>query len=103
MWDEDQEICRVIWEGHPQQGRTRSSRAKVDSAWRAVPKAERIDYDAVVASMAAWRQSRDWLKDDGEFVPAAHRWIKDRKWTVTPARKGEDSLGKTLRSTDVSL
>lgn len=104
-WDEDKEICRIIWEGHPPTARGRSSKDKVWQEWQKVPKNDRLDYDGILASLVLWRASIDWVKNDGNFVPGCHRWIKDRKWTVAPvpAAKKEDSLGKTLSSDEVGL
>jgi len=104
-WDEDKEVCRIIWEGHPATARSRSSQAKVRQEWQNVPKKERLGYDDILASLVLWRASIDWVKEDGRFVPGCHRWIKERKWTVVPvpAPKKEDSLGRTLRSDEVSI
>ena len=105
--EDDREICRIIWEGHPQMARTRSSKDKVAKAWHQVPKGERPDFDAVLDSLVLWRASVDWVKDGGKFVAGCHLWIKDRKWTVEPVRASsaakEDSLGRTLRSDEVGI
>lgn len=89
--DDDEKIVSAIWNGHPQRGRTRSSQAKVAAAWKAIPKRERPSLEAITSSLARWRACEDWRKQGGQYVPGAHLWVKDRKWTVTPA---EDDAGK---------
>lgn len=81
---DDAEVVSAIWDGHPQQGRTRSSRAKVTNAWKAVPKAERPTLENISRSLALWRASEDWRKEGGQFVPGAHRWVNDRRWEDDP-------------------
>lgn len=104
-WDEDKEVCRIIWEGHPQMARTRSSKAKVWKAWQQVPKQERLDYDGILESLTLWRTSMDWVKDDGTFVAGCHLWIKDRKWTVipVPAKKTgpHESIGGDVSANEI--
>jgi uncharacterized protein YdaU (DUF1376 family) len=66
-----------------------------DSFWSAYPrkvaKAEaqksfiKINPDAevlgqMIASLAKSRQSTDWLKDNGQFVPFPSTWLNQRRW-----------------------
>lgn len=87
---EDPEIAEAIWTGHPQQGRTRSSRTKVAKAWKAVPRDDRPTLATINISLARWRASKDWTKEGGQYVPGAHRWVVDKKWEEDPlpARAG---------------
>ena len=69
--------------------------AGFDSFWSAYPrkvaKAEaqkaftKIKPDAdmlaqMLASIAKSRQSTDWLKDNGQFIPFPSTWLNQRRW-----------------------
>jgi hypothetical protein len=67
-----------VWESWPRLGRARSSRAKANAALRTAAKAHGLG--AVRAGVAAFLASPDARKNDGEFVPALHRWLRDERF-----------------------
>jgi hypothetical protein len=34
----------------------------------------------MLASIAKSRQSTDWLKDNGQFIPFPSTWLNQRRW-----------------------
>jgi hypothetical protein len=49
---------------------------------RALWKREGLDAhaDEIMASLAAWKESAEWAKQDGEFIPGPKPWLNKRKW-----------------------
>jgi len=107
-WDEDKECCHVIWDGHPQKARGRSSKVQVEKAWKAIPAKERPSHDSLIDALVKWRASEEWKREDGRFASGVHLWVKHRKWQVEPTagpRHGEEDsfLGRQKRSNEVSI
>lgn len=73
-----------LWQAYPERGRRRSSRKKMLDAWRRIPAKERVPVSDLLTSLEAWKATEDWRKQDGEFVPALDRWLRDRKWADPP-------------------
>jgi uncharacterized protein YdaU (DUF1376 family) len=64
-----------FWEAWPSHHR-KADRAKCLKYWRA----ENLHQCAapVVASVEAWKQSAQWTKDGGEYIPAPLPWLRKR-------------------------
>lgn len=89
-------FIQEIWEMTPATGRNRSSRKKLDSAWKAArPKPEE---SVVLDALKAWCQSESWTTKEGQFVPGIHSWVSDRKWENPPAPKTATSNPKRFDS-----
>lgn len=74
----------LLWAAAPAIARTRSSRVACRTAWNRLPRAERPRVAVAVEALKAWARCEEWKKDDGQFVPALHRWIKEQKWLDVP-------------------
>lgn len=84
----------AIWNAYPAKGRERSTRKKVDAAWRKI-KAPLAD---VLIAIEIWAKSDQWRKEDGQYVPALHRWLGDRGYEDMPATYiNPDKRQPTLR------
>lgn len=70
--------CEAVWNAWPTVGRRRSSRKKADAALRRAAKAHSLE--TIRSGMAAYLRSYDATKDDGAFVPALDRWLRDEKY-----------------------
>lgn len=73
-----------LWAAAPAPARTRSSRHKVRKAWDRIPAAQRPPPLTVIAALAGWKRCWEWKRDDGQFVPALDRWLRDRRWAEVP-------------------
>lgn len=69
-----------FWEAYPQTGKKRSSRAKVQKAWASA----KPPPDAL-ATLEIWKADPEWIKESGQYVPAPHRWLRERRWQDYPA------------------
>lgn len=78
------ELIESIWNIVPKMARERSSKIKLESAWRDIPALQRPRLDLIENALAAWKQSKSWTDRDGQFVPGIHRWIKERRWESLP-------------------
>jgi hypothetical protein len=68
----------TFWAAYPPTGRRRSSQSKCLTLWRRL----RLDApgaaDAVLADLRARTAGADWTKSGGQYVPAAHRYLRDK-------------------------
>lgn len=66
------------WKSYPRRGRARSGIDKSYPFWKS------LDMDSkfkdVMQSLERWKDSQAWRKDGGEFIPGAHRWLKEGLW-----------------------
>jgi hypothetical protein len=85
-----------LWAITPTLGRNRSTKQQCRAAWAKIPAAERPTIAELLAAMKAWAASDDWKKDGGTFVPALHRWIKNRAWESIPESAPAPSRYRTL-------
>lgn len=40
----------------------------------------------IMASLEMWKKSKQWTKDNGEYIPLTSKWINQEYWTVTDER-----------------
>jgi hypothetical protein len=75
--DYSEEIIQ-LWQSFPPKSRERSSKKKINDEWRKAK--NKPPMCEVIAKVKAWGNGEDWKKDNGQYAPGAHLWIKDRKW-----------------------
>lgn len=71
-------LALFFWEAIPQTARARSSKSKVAAAWLAQ------GCEPIAAQVMAGLVG--WSHVDEQFVPAAHKWLADRKWENPPPK-----------------
>jgi hypothetical protein len=74
----------LLWQAAPPMARTRSSKYKCRVAWNRIPAAHRPRVPVMLDALAAWKRCDEWQKDDGQFIPALDRWIRERRWEDLP-------------------
>lgn len=79
---DDRAFIENLWSCFNATSKARSSRKQLEDAWKAVT--PKPDYSATIESARAWAASHEWTKDGGTFAPAAHLWVKRRKWEDSP-------------------
>jgi hypothetical protein len=72
----------TLWNSFPAKSRERSSKKKIYDEWKRVK--NKPAWHDVTTKVQAWSRSHEWKKDNGQFAPGAHLWIKDRKWESDP-------------------
>ena len=65
----------AFWSAYPR----KVNKAEAEKAFR------KLDPDegtmiAILDAVAAWSVTRDWTKQDGEFVPHASTWLNGKRW-----------------------
>lgn len=76
------------WKEHPHYP-GRSKKLKAFRIWKRQGLEGKTD--AVLAELAIAKRSETWRKENGQFVPAFDRWIKDREFGDAPARADPDA------------
>ena len=58
----------------------KADRKKCEAKWRS----EKLDTiaDKIMASVKAWKSSKQWQKDGGQFIPAPLVWLNKATWEV---------------------
>ena len=90
------ETLERFWEAYPRAGRIRSSRKKVLVEWK---KLADVDPDFFLESLRLWNDSPEWQKDEGKFVLAADRYIRERKFDDPPEERTGDKTDAKGRIT----
>lgn len=84
----------ILWNEAPPMARTRSSKFKCRAAWNRIPSNQRPRVVEVIAALKAWKRCFEWKKDDGQFVPALDRWIRERRWESLPEDVSRDPMAR---------
>ena len=63
----------AFWKAYPR----KDAKTNAVKAWKKV-KAEEVP--AVMAGLEAAKKSKDWLKEDGQFIPYPASWLNARRW-----------------------
>lgn len=57
----------------------RKNRANAKKAWDKLKPSEELIAE-IMSGLDRAKQSRDWLKDDGQYIPAPAVWLNKRRW-----------------------
>jgi len=87
-----------VWQAYPHYGR-RSSKARSWGRWRALR--PRPDVESVLTAIDESRDSDDWTKDGGRFVPALEVWIAKRGWDSSDGRADPADEGVGSRANEM--
>jgi hypothetical protein len=91
----DAEACphfAAFWNEYPR-------KAKKPVAATAFAKAGGHDinvFNAIMAGLEVWKRSRDWHKDNGQFIQYPANWLKARMWEDSPKPKAALARGYDL-------
>ncbi|MBA5978738.1 hypothetical protein HT737_00065 [Pseudomonas sp. MD195_PC81_125] len=81
------EAFEQFWKLYP----NKASKKDARKAWeRLKPNAEL--QQTMLTALAQHRLSRDWLKDDGQYIPHGARWINGEKWNDVLKTAGTSSI-----------
>ncbi len=77
------DAAKEVWDAWPIRGRRRSSLAKTRTAYAKLNPAHDPDAHAgIMRAVALYVASPDAKKDNGAFVPALDRWLRDERHTA---------------------
>lgn len=91
----------MLWAAALPIARTRSSKIQCRTEWHRIPLAERPPVKQVLEALKWWNRCEEWKKDGNAYVPALHRWIKNRQWENVPETSRVDPLGRYRRKPKV--
>jgi hypothetical protein len=84
----------AFWTAYPK----KVAKPEAMKAWiKAAPDAELAEQ--IMAGLARAKQSKDWTKDDGQYIPHPTTWLNQRRWedeVEGVAAGGEDHFGGLL-------
>lgn len=72
------DFVESIWKLAPKKSRLRTSRKKVSDQWAATK--AKPNTEKVLALYKKLADTQEWKKQDGQYAPSVHRWIKERRW-----------------------
>lgn len=78
------EMFKQFWEAYPKCKR-KVDRKGCERKFIKIENLEQIFPD-IMASLEMWKRSRQWTKDNGEYIPLTSKWINQEYWTVTDDR-----------------
>lgn len=65
-----------FWAEYPK----KKCKADARKAFAKVMKSKQVDYEIMMAELRKQKQTRDWLKEDGQYVPNAATWLNGKRW-----------------------
>lgn len=74
----DDDACGMFakfWRLYPR----KTDKAKAQKAWAKLDPGQPL-FDEIMQGLAKHCASRDWTKDDGQFIPHPTTWLKGRRW-----------------------
>lgn len=84
----------TFWEAYPK----KKSKGDAEKAWKQVkPDAETVGL--ILLAVEQQKQSKDWKKDNGQFIPYPATWLRAKGWEDEPqenAASGEPERRKTF-------
>ena len=84
----------LLWKTALPIARTRSSKIQCRTEWNRIPKDQRPTVQFALDCLKIWNRCEEWKKDGNTFVPALHRWIKNRQWENLPESSRYDPLAR---------
>jgi hypothetical protein len=77
----------VFWKAYPRKTAKKKAKEAAKKAWAAA------DADAIMAGLERSKESDQWRRDGGRFVPHAATWLNQERWT-DEAEPGKDEGGR---------
>lgn len=53
------------------------------SAWKSL-NPDSGNVQAIMDGLESWKRSDRWTEDGGRYIPSAAKWLRDRRWELTP-------------------
>jgi hypothetical protein len=69
------DLFEAFWLAYPK----KKSRSDAERAWRNLAPSPELS-QRILDAVAAQRNSPDWLKSDGQFIPYPATWVNGRRW-----------------------
>jgi hypothetical protein len=73
-----------FWKVYPR----KEAKSRAVKAWMKISEA---DYPKILADVECRKQTEEWQRDGGKFIPYAAKYLGERRWEDEPARAGQTS------------
>lgn len=88
-----EEEFEILWKRHPD--RNGRSKKKI-SLSRYVQARKKANAEQILECHSQFMKCRDWIKDNGQYVPGLQVWIKSEPWKGTKLETPEDSWKRII-------
>lgn len=68
----------IFWTAYPR----KTGKGKAFEAWRKLKPSRQLQ-DKILMAVGKARQSKDWTKEDGKYIPHPTTWLHERRWDDT--------------------
>ena len=72
--DSDDRFAR-FWKLYPK----KQGRAASEKAWQKIKMTDEL-YETIIQALAIQSQSKDWTKENGQYVPNGSTWLNGKRW-----------------------
>ena len=72
----------TFWKAYPKNGTESKADAWVE--WKAI-KVPRPSLDVILQALKSQQQTRQWIEDNGKYIPHPKKWVKGRLWESRPS------------------
>jgi len=73
-----------FWKEYPR----KVGKPAAQRAWKKTP--PRTPYDNIMAGLKRWKQTEQWQKEGGKFIPHPATFLNQRRWEDDPPARGQD-------------
>jgi hypothetical protein len=85
------EAFEEFWKAYPES--RKKNRYRTEQAWSA-QRHVLPPINEILASLEAFKHSKEWKQDDGKLIPYPWNWLQERRWTDAPAYSAPKSKPK---------
>lgn len=68
----------------------KNGKADAVKAWAKLKPSDEL-LDQMLEALKTQKQSREWIKDDGQYIPYASTWLNGRRWEDEESEQGADA------------
>lgn len=72
----------AFWEAYPR----KTGRREAQEAWKRLRPGPRA-VETIMEGLSNWKRTQSWQREGGRYVPAAGKWLSDRRWEWCPSEK----------------
>jgi len=78
-----------FWEAYPYKHNKADARKKFNEI-----NPDEVIFDQIIFGLKQHKESHDWIKDNGKWIPAPLKWLRNEEWNNPPSNKGGNSSGR---------
>lgn len=86
----------TFWQAFPR--RRRVDKGECWKIWRSKGLDDKLS--SVMSGLEAWKRSKDWTKDGGDFTPEPAKWLRRDRWLNPPEGEGVVAKAPVAKASD---